>query len=270
VSAWAIERCTGLDVVICSALSELPGVGHAFSTRSTPEGATFDLGSAEDTGPDVERRRRALSRAAGLGDAAPVVLRQVHGVRIVDAAQARDANRPEEADGLLAAREMTSATVASVRVADCVPILLADRGGEVIAAVHAGWRGTAACIVEAAVAGILRLGRRPSEIVAALGPAIGGCCYRVGPGVAGKVAAGCGVGTTTIAAPAADEHWLLDLRRANRIQLERAGLAPAAIHAAPWCTHCDSSLFFSYRREGSAAGRAMAVIGWTRTEGRSP
>jgi YfiH family protein len=248
---WSIVDSLGLRVARCGLL-ELPGLGHAFSTRE------IDLGGAGEPDPARIADRQRLARSAGvLGT--PTVVRQVHGRSIVGAGEV---GRETEADGVIATAGEVGSPPAAVRVADCVPVLLACRSGRVVAAVHAGWRGTAAGIVGCAVRRFGDLGVPPGELRAALGPAIGGCCYEVGPevvrGVAGATAGGSDHFTGK--SPSGGTH--VDLRGANRIQLESAGLAPGSISIAPWCTACHGELFFSYRREGAGAGRMMALIGW--------
>jgi YfiH family protein len=129
-----------------------------------------------------------------------------------------------------------------------------------VAAVHAGWRGTAQGIAAEAVARLAGLGGAAGSLIAALGPSIGPCCYAVGPEVAAEVALGCGVDVPRIASPR-DGQLHLDLREANRLQLEAAGVPRGSIHVAPWCTSCEAELFFSYRRDGPT-GRSLACIGW--------
>jgi YfiH family protein len=219
----------GVELVRCAALDRLPGIAHGFSTARSPQSGRF-------------------LQACGLGDQSPLLLRQVHGKRLVDRREGGDGI---EADGIVASRDDGAAGAPTVKTADCVPILLAAADGSRIAAVHAGWRGIAAGIVPA---GVERLAQgEPETLVAAIGPAIGPCCYEVGPEVAAAVP-----GATV--AGAGRPH--LDLKRAVVLQLVRAGLAEGRVHRAPWCTRCSDGLFFSYRRQGKAAGRQLATIGW--------
>lgn len=253
MSGFRLVERDGLVVALCGLFDGLDHVGHAFSTRSTREGESFDLGGPDESGPVVLGRRARLLRAAGLGGAFPFVLRQVHGARVVEAAE----EPPPEADG---AWRSGSGPAACVRTADCVPILLADREGRRVAALHAGWRGTAAGIAREGVAALTRAGARPAALVAALGPAIGRCCYAVGGDVAEAVARGSGAGVADVA-ESSGEGIRLDLLEANRLQLLAAGVPEGSIAAAPWCTRCRGDLFFSFRGEGAAAGRSMAAIG---------
>jgi YfiH family protein len=131
-----------------------------------------------------------------------------------------------------------------------------------VAAVHAGWRGAAAAIAAAAVAWLDSRGVPPAGLIAAIGPAIGRCCYEVGRDVAIAVANATGVAEEELAR-SSGERVHLDLRRAAALQLRRAGVPEFAIHTAPWCTACRPDLFFSYRAEGGSTGRMMACIGWS-------
>jgi polyphenol oxidase len=135
----------------------------------------------------------------------------------------------------------------SIRTADCYPILLADRKNEAIAAIHAGWRGTAARIVSATLERMKEeYETNPFDVVASIGPGIGGCCYEVGDEVAREF----GFSGQT--------H--LDLLTENRKQLVNCGVPAENIEALNVCTFCDAERFFSYRREKENAGRMTSFI----------
>jgi polyphenol oxidase len=135
----------------------------------------------------------------------------------------------------------------SIRTADCYPILLADPRNRAIAAVHAGWRGTAAQIVIRTLEKMKsEFGTEPADVSAAIGPGIGVCCYEVGEDVSRQF----GFAIRT--------H--LDLMSENRKQLEEAGVSPQNIQALDVCTFCDAERFFSYRREKEKAGRMTSFI----------
>lgn len=143
----------------------------------------------------------------------------------------------------------------SVATADCVPVLLA--AGDRIGAIHAGWRGVAAGVVAATVERLWAAGAGdPAGWTAWLGPAIGGCCYEVGPEVAARVAAA-STGETVLAWPGSDRPHL-DLSRAVAAQLVTGGLAD--VRPLVSCTRCDAERLWSYRRDGTAAGRNLALI----------
>jgi YfiH family protein len=190
-----------------------------------------------------------------------LLVRQVHEstVAIASADRARPWPRPD-ADAMVS-NDPTAAI--AVRVADCVPILLAEETGRVVAAVHAGWRGTSKRAVIAAVNAMQsRFGVRPERLLAAIGPSIGPCCYEVGESTRATFKEE-GHHPTTIDqwfTPAAEGKFLLDLWRANRDQLEGAGVQPACIYVAELCTKTHADVFHSYRVEGTSAGRLIGAI----------
>jgi len=177
----------------------------------------------------------------------------------------------------------------TVRVADCMPILIADRERRAIAAVHAGWRGALDRIIEKTAGEMRRtFGSRPQDLMAAIGPSIRKCCYEVGPEVVnafcGTFPAGEDFFHKVPATPEESRMALryqtlfmlqappghqaeeslskvhLNLAAVARYQLEHAGVPPDQIYVADYCTACRTDLFYSYRKEGSQAGRMMAVI----------
>jgi YfiH family protein len=152
----------------------------------------------------------------------------------------------EEADALVA--PAGSGAVVGVRVADCVPILVADPKTGSVAAIHAGWRGVEAGVIPAALA--LLVG---GELLAAVGPCIGACCFEVGADVARRIAA-VAPGAKVVVREAGGKAFV-DLRAAVRAQLE--GLT---VEDVPGCTKCGGARFFSHRRDGDAAGRHLAAI----------
>ena len=179
--------------------------------------------------------------------------RQVHGTRVVSVVSA-DA-RPE-ADALASA---TPGLLVGVVTADCMPVLLADRRRRVVAAVHAGWRGVVAGVLESAVEHLrAAFGTRPGELEAVIGPAIAGCCYEVGADVVDAFRARAG----NPAAPAwtpRGSRLHLDLRIAARCLLEAAGVRSVATLGP--CTACGEG-YHSYRRDGARTGRQLSFAGW--------
>lgn len=147
-------------------------------------------------------------------------------------------------------------TICSVRTADCVPILIADRSGKAVAAVHAGWRGTAQDIVGKTVRELTRAyGIAACDCVAAIGPRICGSCYEVGQEVIDALE-DLAIGDAW-RVPARTRH--VDLGKANRALLLRAGLPESHIDLLEYCTFCDDR-FTSYRRDASEAGRQVNWI----------
>jgi polyphenol oxidase len=204
-----------------------------------------------------EAEWRAVAGFAGVAPERLRLLHQVHGSRIVISGP--NGERPE-ADGI---GTDDPAVALVVRVADCAPILIADRRLGVVAAVHAGWRSTMQRIAPEAVAVLkARFGSRAEDLVAAIGPSLGTCCGEMGEEVVEMFRAG-GHDDESI------ERWFVreagrkphfDLWRANREQLERAGVPAHAIHVAGLCTRTHADLFHSYRAAGPQAGRMAAVI----------
>jgi polyphenol oxidase len=181
---------------------------------------------------------------------------QVHGRDVI---VLREASRQAlgEADALVSA---TPGLRIGVVTADCVPLLLAACDGSAVAAVHAGWRGLARGVVEAGVAALSAVGAGPEALCGVLGPSIGACCYEVDEPVTSALRARFGEGLDAALARAGEGHWFVDLAALARLDLLRAGLAPAAIGVLPdACTRCDPR-FESYRRDGRRAGRLVHWI----------
>ncbi len=150
--------------------------------------------------------------------------------------------------------------VVGIRTADCVPVLLADMRTRAVASIHAGWRGSAAAIVTGAVEALVRkYGSRPEDLVAAVGPSIGVCCYEVGADVAGQF----GVWLPELDGATGSKQ--LDLKKVNELQLRRAGVR--SVWVAGHCTYCEAEQYFSFRREREQAGRMLSYIG---TVGEGP
>jgi YfiH family protein len=245
----------------------LPGFAHAFTTRlggvSAPPFDALNLGGKWGDAPDsVAENRRRLRLAVG---GRLMVARQVHGPAIarVRAGDSAEVVARLEADGLCSD---VPGVVLGMFVADCIPALLADPRTGAFAAVHAGWRGTVAGVLPAAVRALAaEFGARPGELRIALGPAIGPCCFEVGDEVVAAFGAlfpdARARGVVLPAPRGAPEKSHVDLKAANRLLLERAGVAPEAIDAGPECTHCDRARFFSFRRDGSSTGQQMGLIG---------
>lgn len=176
-------------------------------------------------------------------------VRQIHSCVVVEV-EGTGGDRIAEGDGLVTGQP---GMLVGVRTADCVPVLLADPVNRVVSAVHAGWRGTATGIVPEAVERMKsRFGTRPEDVVAAIGPSIGGCCYEVGPVVARQF------GTWVPKMEQVDRPTLLDLKTVNHLQL--ASLGVSNVYVSQNCTFCSSG-FFSFRREKEQAGRMISYIG---------
>ncbi len=228
------------------------GFVHGFSIRTggVSRGAfdSLNLGAGVgDDGAAVQENLARLAAAAGFAPSAFRTARQVHGAEVI--LLGSDGQEEEEGDALMA-RER--GLVPAVRTADCVPILLAHPDTRAVAAVHAGWRGTLAEVVLGAVAALEAAGAPARELRAAIGPAIGPCCYQTAPEVAARFASRLGAAVIS--------GRQVDLRHSNRLLLQEAGVHPERIAEVGGCTSCEAGLFFSHRRDRGHTGRHLSFI----------
>lgn len=254
----------------------LPAVPDTFRWTEEPWGAALRCVALEPWARHLFTTRQLELTATGeepamresLGTARLVMLTQVHGADVVAIGDGDELpDRTRLGDALATNR---SDLAVGVRVADCVPLLVADRATGAVAAIHAGWRGTAAGIAGAAVTAMGRaFGCRPSNLVVAIGPSIGACCYEVGSELVDAfAAAGHERGVIDrwfIAKPPprgsrARLPLHLDLASANRDQLMLAGVPGDQIHTSGLCTAMHLDVLTSYRAERSQAGRTAGVI----------
>ncbi|MDR7420590.1 MAG: peptidoglycan editing factor PgeF [Armatimonadota bacterium] len=254
---WAVRDGV---LVLLAALLDDAGVPHAFTTRvggvSAPPFDTLNLGRAVGDAREavVENRRRALG-ALDRPLADHVEASQVHGAAaaVVGAAD-RGAKIPSV--DILATRDPS--VVLAMHCADCVPVLLADPARRAVAAVHTGWRGTAVGAAAAAVRAMVEaFACRPRDLLAAIGPAIGPCCYEVDTPVREGFARW--PWREAVFAPRGPDRWVLDLWEANRRQVIEAGVRPEAVTTSALCTSCLAEVFFSHRRDGRT-GRMAGMI----------
>ncbi len=259
MSAWVLDDRDGLLLALCRPLAEVGGIGHAFATRRGEGESDLDAGSADASDERTARLRLRVARAAGLGGLEPIVLRQVHGVAVVDVDRGPG---PVEGDAAVWSGR-SPRYAAAVRTADCVPLLLVRSDGEAGAAVHGGWRGITAGILDTVLRDLEARGVAASSLIAAVGPAIGPCCYEVGDEVVQALDAVLppGGGRRVVRRDAPEGRARVDLKAAVALILGAIGVPWARIHVAPWCTGCRRDLFHSFRRDGAHAGRMLATIG---------
>ena len=255
-------------------LSRVPGLLHGFSTRHGGRpGRNWDMKASAAA-------RAQFVRKLGAGTAPLLTLRQIHSDLVW-----QDPEPGRAGDALISRRP---GQLLGVRVADCTPILIVDPDHRAVAAVHAGWRGTAARIAEKAVVEMrAAFGSDPARLLAAIGPGIRRCCYEVGPEVAEQFET-CFVYAADLfqspeddpvrsrypmlfmtGAPPGhprdprwnrDEPVRLDLAEANRRQLIAAGILPAAVDVLPFCTGCRHDLLYSHR--GGDSQRMVGAVGF--------
>jgi hypothetical protein len=208
--------------------------------------ASFNLAEHTDDDPQTVSRNRRLLREYFNLPAEPVWLQQVHSNRVIRAEQGACA---AEADG---SWTTTAGVVCVVLTADCLPVLICNRDGSRVAAAHAGWRGLQAGVISNAMAA---LDTDPAELLVWLGPAIGPRAFEVGAEV---VHAFSDIPGNASAFRQTDaQHWLCDIYRLARLQLERLGIA--AVYGGNECTYTDKQRFYSYRRDGET-GRMASLI----------
>ena len=258
-------------------------MSRAYCAEDAP--GELNLGfTAEDDRERVAENRRLLAEAiTGAAHTPLIALRQFHS-NLVVCATASDAARklPRKADGLITNEP---GLLIAIQTADCIPVLVADRKRRVVAAFHAGWRGTVKRIVECGVGRMrVEFGSRPADLIAAIGPGIGACCYAVGEEVQSEFESQFPYARELFREvydpdPVRKKYPMLflnqrapghgptgprlhvDLVEANRRQLLAAGLSPRSIHVASACTQCHRELFYSHRGSRGHCGRMMAVIG---------
>ncbi len=280
---WRLRKIHGLQLLELVPFLKFPWLVHGFSTRpggvsSLESEKVLNLGFMEwDTRENVLENRRRFQSALGDSDLDLVPLKQIHS----DVIRVFPGPATESCKGDASATNHPALLLA-IQTADCVPILLVDPKKRAVAAIHAGWRGTLARITQKAVGQMqFEFGSKPSDLLAAIGPSIGPCCYEVAADFVTKFTAQFADAADYFDEPRSGEEpnplqWLnmkppghqpppknvhLDLRKANRSQLVSAGLLSKNIYVSDLCTACHTSLLFSHRREGPLSGRLMSAIG---------
>lgn len=254
----------GTPFYSCVALEELGFLRHGFSTRhggvSPLPQSSLNLSLVPwDVQSNVHENRRRFLTALHLEDAQLATLSQVHSDRLYILDENTPAENGRTEGDALATRRNGIAT--AVQVADCFPILMVDARRRVVAAIHAGWRGILARIVEKTAAGLCSaFGTDPADLVTAIGPGIRSCCFEVGPEVVEQFHEAYPRAQLSRPHPTRAHKYLLDLMQPLQIQFQDAGLKADRVFDQSGCTSCNTDEFFSYRREGRHSGRMMGVI----------
>jgi polyphenol oxidase len=255
----------GVKVLVCKPLEEA-GFANGFSTRvggvsDFPENSLNLAGFDEDSSENIyENRRRFLAAFSGEYELATAW--QVHGDGVKVLKSDQDVKHSEERfDALVSAREHT---LVGVKTADCVPVLIGDPVTRSFAAIHAGWKGTAAAIVVRAIETMeAEYDADPGNFIAAIGPSATCENYEVGEDVIERFQKQV-PDHQKYFRETRPGHALVDLKLANRDLMTAAGIDPENIHTAPFCTIARTDLFFSYRKEKKKfgkTGRLLSVIG---------
>ena len=258
-----VENHQGSLIYMTSTLIPLR---HCFTTRyggvSGGELATLNLlGDKGDAPENVRENYRRVCALFGVGEDECAVTRQVHGnvVRIVTAADKHACltKVPYEADGIVTAEKGLPIFCFT---ADCVPVLLCDAENGVIGAVHCGWRSSVGDILNNALTQMRSLGARTENIRAAIGPAIGKCCFETDEDVPEAVTAWLGGDTEGLFQKRADGKTLVDLRAANARRLVQRGVPAEHIDISDECTFCSHDKYWSHRYTKGKRGGQAAVI----------
>ncbi len=242
-------------------LDAFPRLFHAVFTRrggvSPKPWDSLNLGWSVGDDPDrVEENYRRVARAVGVTREALTTTWQVHGNRILVADETHHGGSLGKADGLIT---NTPGIPLLQRYADCTPILIYDPEHHAAGIAHAGWQGVVARTAEALVRAMTAaFGSDPAGMVAAVGPAIGPCCYEVGPEVAEAIRASQRDPDALLRPSVRTGHAYLDLWQANARQLQDAGVKQ--VEVAGLCTACHTDIFFSHRGDKGQSGRFGAVI----------
>jgi len=208
----------------------------------------FDLGDAQK---NVTQNIKLLCDQSDIN--IPHQAHQVHGVEVLICSGFGRVHEVE-ADVLMTTKLNTAV---AVRTADCVPILLADKQAGVVAAVHAGWKGTVAQIVHVAVRGMCEHGAQKDSIIASIGPCIGVCCFEVNDNIACQLNSSCCGDVSEIRSGVVHA----DLEKANVLQLKNMGIKNHHIETMNACTSCHKQpKYFSYRRDKGNTGRQLSII----------
>lgn len=298
-AAWKEHRTAGTSILQVPSFSRLKWLVHGFSTVA---GGMSELERQRDGNKAVERvlnlgftewdsrehvlaNRKKFATALGAAKMRTAGLKQIHSdmIQVVGTKALAEGENALPGDALMT-RER--GMLLTVQTADCIPILLADTKNRAIAAIHSGWRGTAQRIAEKTIGRMrMQFGTRAEDVIAAIGPGIGPCCYEVGHEVVKEFAAKFPNAKQWFHGPFDaladgdnDSNWLpwltmrppghappaptvlLDLVAANRAILSEAGVPLPNISSTNLCTGCRPDLFFSYRKE-KTTGRMMAAIG---------
>lgn len=247
---WIVPEWPAPDAVRALITTRAGGTSAAPFDASGGGGMNLGFGSGDDLAAIAANR----ARLRAVLPAMPVWLKQIHGARVVDAAEAAAAPGPLEADAAFTDRP---GVVAVTMMADCLPVLLADVRGRGVAVVHAGWRGLVAGVIQASARALRERVADPSAgLIAYLGPAIGPDHFEVGPEVRDAACTSL-ADASAFFVPHGSGKYLADLFALGRLALAQVGVD--AVFGGGVCTYCDADRFYSHRRD-RVTGRHAALI----------
>jgi YfiH family protein len=237
------------------------GFRHAFFTRRGGHAPSpFDslhFGTAGQSADQLASNVRTAAAVLGVTPARLYTATQVHGKDAIAVRGTEDRSEVLacKADALASA---AAGVACGVKVADCVPVLVADRASGAVAAIHSGWQGTEVNVVAAGIAALRKAIGGPGQLLAAIGPHIEVCCFEVGQDVAERLRS-CAPEADAIDATRVPRPHV-DLRKIVRAQLAAAGVLASEVDDVRGCSKCDAASFFSYRRDRENSGRLLAAI----------
>ena len=247
---WIVPEWSAPDAVRALITTRAGGTSAAPFDASGGGGLNLGFGSGDDLAAVAANRARLRAALPAM----PAWLRQIHGARAVDAADAALASSPLEADAAFTDRP---GVVAVAMMADCLPVLLADARGRGVAVAHAGWRGLVAGVIQASVRALReRVGDPSAGLIAYLGPAIGPDHFEVGSEVRDAACTSL-AGAAAFFVPHGSGKYLADLFALGRLALAQVGVD--AVFGGGICTYCDADRFYSHRRD-RVTGRHAALI----------
>ncbi|MFD3258515.1 peptidoglycan editing factor PgeF [Paenibacillus lentus] len=271
----AIEMTGHPEKFILESWSEaLPGLSAGFSGRNGGVGnSPYDeLNLAYHVGDepmDVLENRRILAKSLDFEPTAWTCGEQVHGTHVAVVEKADKGKGYLDREGAFQNTDGLVTNVPGILLtsfyADCVPLYFLDPVRKAVGLAHAGWKGTVGLIASAVIKTLEQeFGSRSEDILAAIGPSIGDCCYEVDEAVMSQVREGLAEGEdiAAFASPSVNPgRCMLNLKELNRIIMIKAGILPTHIECTTWCTSCHPDKFFSYRKQNGTTGRMASWIG---------
>lgn len=256
-----LKKKEGIRYIACPKLEAYAKITHTFLTRTggISKGAfsslNFDLRDGDDK-TNVEYNKIKTAKLFNFNPSKLIIVNQVHGNDVFIIDKKTPLSQKVKADAITT---NLKGIAIGVLTADCAPIILSDPLNTAIAIVHAGWKGALKKIVQKTILSMnKKWGTIPRDIIAALGPCIGECCCNVN-GAKVKQFKKAFSDYDKFIKPVKNS-WMLDLKKANHIQLSYAGVLKKNIWIDKHCTSCKKDLFFSYRRDNKKTGRQLSFV----------
>jgi polyphenol oxidase len=258
--SFILRNNHGIHYYSCRAFESLPWVRHGFSTRHGGAYGSLNLQDTSWDSPDrVQENKIRFLSALQMNASSLITMHQVHSSRVHIIEELVDQRNRLEGDALIT--QVENAALA-IKTADCLPVLIADPVHKAIGAVHSGWRGTLSRILPNTIQEMQRaFGSDPAELLVAVGPGIRACCFEVGAEVVHQFEENYPDSQIVQPIPERPEKYRIDLCKILQIQMDASGIPQQNRNDLGICTCCNTQDFFSYRAEGSASGRMMALIG---------